>query len=300
MAEERIKCPVCAELIKADAKKCRFCGEWLAEGEAAREKMMRREPSELPEEEQVEKREDGSTESEDTLSEPEPLKKAGAPSVKKGRHFPWLRIVLFIAYVAIIAALVCSERTARQFLRDAKTEEEAQNYEAAFDKYSTVIQRYPFSIAVIETQLSLQRLFDAHGFKKPSPSWLEKVETVLVVLRTKLDRELDVSEVYLLSFIGWPVCVVLLALVFLTRILRPGTALFVLVLAAIAGAGSIVQLSWYDTILPEPIVEGLLEEPTVLYGVTYALLVVTALMTLTAMRKRRSRHMSKIAAMKKQ
>jgi hypothetical protein len=83
--------------------------------------------------------------------------------------------------------------------------------------------------------------------------------------------------------------------VFLTRILRPGTALFVLVLFAIAAAGTAVQLSWYNRVLPEPIAKGLFEEP-VLYSVTYALLVVTALMTLTATRKRKNRSPGKMAA----
>ena len=29
MGDERVKCPFCRELILADAKKCRYCGEWL-------------------------------------------------------------------------------------------------------------------------------------------------------------------------------------------------------------------------------------------------------------------------------
>lgn len=31
-AEELIRCPYCGESIRPNAKKCRYCGEWLAEG----------------------------------------------------------------------------------------------------------------------------------------------------------------------------------------------------------------------------------------------------------------------------
>jgi hypothetical protein len=191
-----------------------------------------------------------------------------------------LRIILFIAYAGIIAALVCSERTARQMLRDAKTEKAVQNDREIFDTYSTIIHKFPFSLAVIETQRNLRHLSETHGFALPRPSWLEMVEDVLA-------EETTVCEVYLLSFVGWPACAVLLALVFLTRILRPGTALFVLVLLAVAVAGSVVQLSWYGRLLAEPVAKVLFEKPLVLYGLTYALLIITALMTLTATRKRR-------------
>jgi hypothetical protein len=147
-------------------------------------------------------------------------------------------------------------------------------------------------LAVIETQRNLKRLSESHEFAMPRPSWLDPVEDVL-------GKETTVCDVYLLSFIAWPACAVLLALVFLTRILRPGTALFVLVLLAVAVAGSAIQLSWYETVLPKPIAKGLMKEPVVLYSLTYALLVVTALMTLTATRKKKSRAMSKIDTARK-
>lgn len=280
MTEDRIKCPVCAELIKPDAKKCRFCGEWLGGRNEAREDIEHREPLEPPEDEREKRYEAETGESEGKFPEPEPVKKIETASERIKRPFPWLRIILFIAYAAIIAALVCSERTARQMLREAKAEEEALNYQAAFDTYSTIIGKYPFSLAVIETQRSLKRLSEAHGFAMPRPPWLEMVEDVLA-------KETSVSEVYLLSFVAWPACAVLLALVFLTRILRPGTAFFVLVLLAVAVAGSVVQLSWYGRLLTEPIAKVLFEKPLVLYVLTYALLIITALMTLTATRKRR-------------
>jgi hypothetical protein len=279
MAEDRIKCPICAELIKADAKKCRFCGEWLEGREVAQENGVLEELPGPPESEGEEWYKDGVGQSD--WESPEPGKKPVSPSKQKGRRFPWLRIILVLAYVAIIAVLVCSERNAHRILRDAKEKEGGQNFQAAFDSYADIIQLFPFSFSVLEAQRGLQRLSDAHGFTLPRPSWLDPVEDVL-------GQEPNVCMFCLLPFVVWPACAVLLALVFLTRILRPGTALFVLVLLAIAIAGSLVQLSWYGRILSEPVAKRLSEEPVVLYSVTYALLVVTALMTLTATRKRRS------------
>ena len=94
----------------------------------------------------------------------------------------------------------------------------------------------------------------------------------------------------------WQACAVLLDRVFLTRILRPDTAFFVLLLMAAAVAGSVAQLSWYDRILSEPVAKGLMESPVIIYIASYVLLVVTALMTLTATRTRRSRQRSRMAA----
>lgn len=279
MAEDRIKCPICAELIKSDAKKCRFCGEWLEGHELAKENGAFEELPGLPEDEQEGWNEEEAGRSDREL--PEPLKKPVSILEEKSRRFPWLRIILVIAYVAIIAVLVCSERNAHRILRNAKVEEEKQNYQAAFDLYTDILQTFPFSFSVIEAQRSLQRLTDTHGFTIPRPSWSDPIEDIL-------GEEPNVYTIRLLPFVVWPACAVLLALVFLTRILRPGTALFVLVLLAITVASSVIQLSWYGRILPEPVAKGLLDEPVILYSMTYALLVVTALMTLTATRKRRS------------
>jgi hypothetical protein len=234
----------------------------------------------------------------ESADEPVPAMKAGLKLARKRSRFPWLRIILFIAYVAIIAVLVCSERNARQTLCDAQAKEVEQNFEGAFELYGNIAERFPYSFTFIEAGKNLHRLRDSNGFELPRPSWLEAVEAVLEILQSKLDRHLDVGEVYLLSFVAWPSCVVLLALVFLTRILRPGAALFVLVLLAVAAAGVVVQLSWYETILLVPVAKEIIEEPEVLYGASYALLAVTALMTLTATRKRsiRDKMAEKVAA----
>ncbi len=288
MMEDRIECPICGESIKPSAKKCRFCGEWLAGGEVPKEGGGVQEYHEAPAGDQQENHEDQAEEAKEESPEPG---QAATPEFKpanKRHRFPWLRLLLFMAYLGIAVALVRSELTAQQILRDAQTKEDAQDYLTAFDSYKEVMQAFPFSFAVIETQQRISRLCDTQGFEMPRPSWLFLVEDVL-------GKEPNVCEVYLLSFVTWPACAVLLGLVFLTRILRPGTAFLVLLLTAAAVAGSVAQLSWYGTILSEPMAKGLMNSPVIVYCVSYVLLAVTALMTLTATRTRKSRRLSKMA-----
>ena len=294
MMEDRIECRICGELIRPIAKKCRFCGEWLAGAEGPKEGGGPREHHEPPAGDQQENDEDQAEEAKE--ESPELGQQATRPEFKpanKRHRFPWLRFILFVAYVGIVVALVRSELAARQILRDAQAKENAQDYQPAFDSYRDIIEAFPYSFAVIETQRGLQRLLDPQGFPLPRPSWLLLVEDVLA-------KESNVCEVYLLSFVTWPACAVLLGLVFLTRILRPGAAFLVLLLMAAAVAGSVAQLSWYGRILSEPMAKGLMESPVIVYCASYVLLVVTALMTLTATRTRRSRRMSKMAAARDQ
>ncbi|KKQ44937.1 MAG: hypothetical protein US63_C0022G0008 [Candidatus Moranbacteria bacterium GW2011_GWC2_37_8] len=37
MEQQKIKCPLCSEMIQPDAKKCRFCGEWIEKKQAHEE-----------------------------------------------------------------------------------------------------------------------------------------------------------------------------------------------------------------------------------------------------------------------
>jgi hypothetical protein len=91
MAEDRIKCPICAELIKPGAKKCRFCGEWLGESGESKENGASKAPLEfLYEREEIHEPE--SKESEEKPSEAEPVAKAEVTLVKRKRPFPLLSV----------------------------------------------------------------------------------------------------------------------------------------------------------------------------------------------------------------
>jgi hypothetical protein len=281
MAEDRIKCPFCAELIQPDAKKCRFCGEWLVGEKMIRESRPPRESPKLPEDEQDQRQDSEAERSESESPGSVQALKAEPTSTKKERRFPWLRIILFIAYAIIIVTLACSERKAQRILQKAQTQEKDQDYQVAFKSYFHIVDAFPYSWAFIKAQEGVERLSNSYGLPLPRPSWLDPIEDVL-------GHEANVCEVYPLSFLLWPVCAVLLALVFLTRLLRPGTAFIVLLLLAVAIGGSVVQLSWYGRILSEPVIEGLKNKPVFIYFASYVLLIITALMTLTATRKRRN------------
>ena len=147
-------------------------------------------------------------------------------------------------------------------------------------------------LAAIETQQGLRRISESEEFEMPRPSWLLEIEDLL-------GRELNAHDVYLLPFAVWPVCAVSLFLVFVTRILRPLTALVVLLLMIVAIAGAVVQLVWCGLVSLAPVAEvaqELMQAPIPVYCASYLLVVLTALMTLTATRKKRSGEIGKMAA----
>lgn len=266
MKEKRIKCPYCSELILADAKKCRFCGEWFTKESktAVNSGLTTPRSSEDTQEQQSEAElEETANKPHDELVESSGERpKAGPP--KKKHRIAWLRIILTMVYIGIIIAFVIYEQNAHEVLHSGQGLENHQKYQEAQEKYKEVIEGFRLSFAVIEARESLQRMEDELGDK------------------------FSTDNVYWLPFIAWPICSVLLFLVFLTRILRPGIACLAFLLLLLAICGSVLQLTWYGLISLEPIVEIVQEfaaEPVGVFITSYILVIVTALMTLTAPRK---------------
>ena len=332
MTQERVKCPFCSELILRDAIKCRFCGEWFsmpAEGMDAggpigdsdpigndRERhsvaigdiQERFEPTEgiQRNDNEFSDTDQGHVGEQDKRGEAVeqlPVRVARevvtaerleSGFIKKGSRIPWLRTLLLILYLGIVAALAVSESNAHGILRDARARETAQEYDAAFSTYRGVLDAFAFSFATIETRQSLRRICDSNAFEMPKPSWLSWVEDLL-------GTDVNVQDVYLLPLAAWPVSALLLLLVLLTRIFRPVAAPLALLLMVVAIAGSVAQLAWYGLAPLAPVaevVQEFMQAPAAVYCASYLLLALTALMTLTARVKPLSPQMTRMAAAK--
>lgn len=303
MTQERMKCPFCSELILRDAIKCRFCREWLVkEQEGIRTEGPREDFRPLWRSQVKEADEDQAAEQE--LAGEGSLARVGnvdfwtqgheSGSAKKRCRIPWLRIILVMAYLGIVAALVISEFNAHRILRDAQANENAQNYRAAFSMYQDITEAFPFSFAIIGAQQHLSRLCDPNDSEMPKPSWRLAAENML-------GTELNAYNIYPLPSVTWPACAVLLFLVLLSRIRRYGVALLVLLLMIVAIAGVVVQFSWYGLTSFEPmtdVVQELMRAPLAVYCASYVLLILTAMMTLTATSKHKSRRKNKTATAK--
>jgi hypothetical protein len=196
---------------------------------------------------------------------------------------------MFLFYLGIIGALAVSEFAAQGTLRDARAKEGVQDYDAALSTYRGVLDGVPFSFGTIEARQSLDRLCQSQGLEMPTPSWRPVVENLL-------GSGQDMPDVHLLPLVAWPVSAALLLLVFVTRILRPRVAFLALLLMIVAMAGSISQLAWCGSIaLPAAAeaAQGFMQTMPAVYLASYLLLLLTALMTLTATRKRASRPTAK-------
>ncbi len=321
MTQERVKCPFCSELILPGAMKCRFCGEWFSKEEEVvgnsgrpedyggptgggyeRDPMEHRSPREhaipIPNiKEQSEKADNDHKDEHPQAVKESPVRVVRyAPGEdrrksrlrKKSNRIPWLRMILAVGYLGIAAAMGIYEFKAHRALRDAQAKENAQDQSAAFNAYRDMLEKFPFSFATIETRQGLRRLSDSHeDFGMPKPSWMLPIEDML--------GELTVSDVYLLPLLAWPACAVMLALVSLTRIFRPVAALLSLLFMLVAVAGSVAQLSWYGLVPLGPAteaVQSVMQVPVSVYCSTYALLLITVSMSLTAAAKRSRQHTS--------
>ncbi len=291
MGEQRKKCPYCAELILTDAKVCRFCQRWLGEDESESQESpvdvesngsSDRAVEAPPEKTHVEMAKPvAKTHTQEARKVTEPPRRASKAKPVKG-CFPWLRIILFLLYIALIVGCVMMERNALERLSAAKANEGNSEYAEALEGYEEIRDQFPFSFFSIEAYDGIQRLVDEGGYISRTP-------IKPPVLGEFIGEEFE-TAVYWLPLASWPICGVLLLLVFLSRILRPGVAFLSFILAAVAVTGIALQISWYGLINIGQFAElssELMGRPLVLFGATYGLMVVTALMTLTRTRRRR-------------
>ena len=327
MTQDRVKCPFCSELILRDAIKCRFCGEWLsmpdqdvgvgrpaddnapATGDQESDRVAlveiqkRLVPMEAVQHADRDVQDAGQDQNSERIRhvEQSPVRVAreiipgqglDAGLITKRRRIPWARVLLLILYLGIAAAMVVFELRAREILSDAAAKEKAQDPNAAFAMYGEIRDSFPFSFATIEARQGLLRICQSPDRQMPKPSWLLRVGDLFG------GKDADLPDVYLLPFVAWPVSAVLLLLVFLTRIFRPGAALLALLLMILAIAGSAAQFAWYGLIPLAPVVEAtqdFMQTPVAVYSASYMLLAMTALMTLTAATKRRNPQLTRIA-----
>lgn len=266
MNEDRIKCPYCSEQILKDAKKCRFCGEWFVEKNktSSDSELTISKPLEEPLNIQAE------PEEEEPVKEPEkefvksPVERYVSVPYYQRPRFGWLRFILVIIYIGIIIAYVIYEKNAHKVLSSGQSLEKLKEFSEAREKYEEVISEYKYSYAVIEARKNLRQVEE------------------------QLGNDFSVDTVYWLPFVVWPVCSVLLFLVFITRILRPGMAFLAFLLLLLGIFGTFFQLVWYGFVSFEPMagmIEEFIAEPTAIFVASYILLAVTGMMTLTATRK---------------
>lgn len=196
--------------------------------------------------------------------------------------FAWLRTLLVIVYLGIIAATVVYERNAHEVLSEGHDAEAGQQYVTANMAYMIVIERFSLSYAVIDARNGLNRIEPALVENNPLPKRLGTT-----FLEDNLGKQFNPYSMYWVPFIACFVCAAILLVVFFSRLRRPGLAFLVFVLLVVAGAWSVVQLVWYGFFSNEwlsDLAKQVMAVPIIAYLVSYALIVVTAIMTLKSPR----------------
>jgi len=182
----------------------------------------------------------------------------------------------------LVIGFVIYERNAHRVLHRGQNLENRQRYETAMVAYQIVVEKFSLSYAVIKAKEGLLRIEPA----LQDSDLPERIGTTF--LEEKLGSRFSPYVMYWLPFMAWPLCAGLLFLVFITRLRRAGIAFLAILLMAMAGFGFALELTWYGLTSSHSltdIAEGILRKSSMVFGLTYTFLIVTALMMLTATRK---------------
>ena len=317
MRQERIRCPFCSELILRDAKKCRFCGEWLSMpergvadsgaaggndlvgGERERNHAAFEDIQEIvppPEAFQhadsaVPSLDDG-PESEqagglDTVEQPQPrvarevIPGEGFESglTKKGRKGRKSGKKRRIPWLRALLLLLYLGGVAALavFESDAQRILRDARAKESAEDHEGAVSAYR---GILESlPFSFATIEAWQNLRRISQSQALEMPRPSWLSRIEGLSGVDFGarDVHLLPLAAWPVSAALLLLVLLTRIFRPGVAVLALLLVIAAAAGSIAQFAWYGVFPLAPAAEAAQELMEAPAGVFYASYLLLAL-----------------------
>jgi hypothetical protein len=224
-------CPYCGERIPEIAKKCSYCEEWLND-------------------------EDRGNHSSETIEYD-----AGG--------FPWLKILLFLAFGGAVFFMVKYEQKTYSLLEDVQKFERAGKYDTATLGYRVLIEKFPFSYFTIEAR---------NGFKKIGRRADKKIRTMNISKKLPFDP----YTVWILPLFISGFCVVGFIILFFFRLIKKNGGIFgCFVLSLISGSLFFLQLADMGRIeLDEQymeLVKNAMNFPQVLFVACYVLLGIFAL-----------------------
>ena len=199
------------------------------------------------------------------------------------RGVAWLRVLLFLFYVALGIAWAVYECNSQKILARAERLEQNNKYQTAHVAYMMVVERFPASFGVLDARAGLQRVEPAVDDSE-LPRRLGET-----ILEKALSERFDPYLMDWLPFLACLVCGALLILVLLSRLRRPGLSFLAFLLFCVAAFGASCQLAWYGFFVQQDLADlakTAMTNPVALYVGSYVLVGLTVLLTLTSTRPR--------------
>ena len=317
MRQDRIRCPFCSELILRDAKKCRFCGEWLSMPEqgvgnsgplgsndlvvgerernhAAVEDIQKLIPQpepfqhvdsvvpsldEGPESEQAGRFDAAEQPQQRVAREVAPGESFESGLTKKGRKGRATGKKRRIPWLRALLLLfyLGSVAALAVFEFDAQRILRDARSKESTQDYGGALSAYRGILENLPFSFATIEAWQSLRQISQSPELEMPRPSWLSRVEGLSGADFGVRDVHLLPLVAWPVSAVILLLVLLTRIFRPVVALLALLLMVSAAAGSVGQFAWYGLLPLAPVAEAAQEFMQAPAGVYYASYLLLAL-----------------------